>query len=359
VTNRTSNYYRFTHFPTRNAIRSGETTTGTLLEMHPPHYVASRKDSVPCVGDYVLNPGSRRANDAVREKTMLTLDVDTEVQSLGEFAAAELRLDAASTLLEAAGIEHLVYSSYSHGRPKDGDLPYFGFRLVVPFAEPMTRDNTPNLAIDFKAAAKAAVAAYQLPGNIMALSQPWYVPSVPDAQSLAGAVYHHVPGVPLDWRTLVFKRGAPYVQAPVVEVEDAEPKSVSVEEVRGRLGRIHDGKTSVALRYVLAGTAPAPGEVRSRHEDLLIPVTLAIARTSEPGEQVDDLLAVLEPWLDTMQNVYPRSGAGWLGEARRALSGALAKLPQWRAQHDAENEAFIKTYEERRARAQALAKEEK
>lgn len=345
------NYYAYTRFLTRNAVRNGKEGSATLVEIHPPHYIAKRKDSVPCVGDYTLADNARRANDAVRTKTMLTLDVDTEVQSMEEFRSAGLQLEGASKLLESAGVEHLYYSSYSHGRPKDGELPYFGFRLVVPFLEPMSIDNTPNLSIDFKRCAKAITEQFKLPGNIMALSQPWYIPSVPDAASLATAVYIYKPGAALDWRKFDFRRGAP---KPIVKIEetDAPYKAASVAEVRRRLQEQAQRSPAVAaaLRLVLAPRAPTVGEVRSRHDDLLIPVTLAIARTAEPGEQVDELLLAIEPWLEVMQETYPRAGAGWLGEGKRALEGALLKVPQWRAEREAEMDAFIQQFEVRRKR---------
>lgn len=321
----------------------------TLPHIFPPHVVAPKKDKVTCIGDYTLKEGSGRANENVITKTMLTLDVDKEVSSTEEFAQQQDKLKTASARLAAANIQHLYYSSYSHGRPKEGPLPYFGYRLVIPFATPMTTDEFINLSKDFKALAKKVVGFYDLPGNIMALSQPWYVPSCPDETTRVQADYHFHDGALFDWRQVSFFRSAPELPVVVPDYSDAPYSPVTPEQIEERLRKLN----LPVLSYVLTRTVPPLGSVKSRHNDILLPVTCAIARISRPGESFEDLFRVLEPWLNIMEEASPRSGAGWRGEARRALEGALRKAPEWRARAEAEDKAFL---DELEAKAKAWTK---
>jgi hypothetical protein len=339
----------YTAFRTRNATRSGLTQSGSLPEIYPPHVIVADKHQAPCVGDYLLKPGSKREDASVTAKTMLCLDVDGEYDDPEGFARAMAELEAASERLAKAGVEHLYYSSYSHGRPKDGPLPYFGFRLVIPFARPMVVGECKNLPVDFKRLAKGLKFRFGLPGKVMGLSGVWYVPSVPNQAALDAAVYVYRPGAALDWTTITFRRADPPVVFDIPEYVDAPAKSVTAAEITGRLNsyyrRNFNDPSRTAWHYVANNKVPPLKDAGKRHDEIILPITRGIAKVSEPGESTQDLMSVMLPWIETMQEASPRAGNGWYGETLRALEGAMLKVPMWRAQKQAEDAAFIERFE--------------
>lgn len=273
----------------------------------------------------------RRANENVASASAFIYDIDEETTPDRPFELVDEEVRASASRLQKVGVEFLLYSSYNHHRVKENPpYLYVGYRLVVPLLAPLTSGNLP---VDYRRAARAFAQLHKLVGNDLALSQPWFLPSRPD--ETIPAVYQYSPGLPVDWTTLTFERAPPLVPILPEDCLEGPPKPVVASEFTLRLFRNTIKSPPAvfkAVQYFLEGKVPAPGEIKSRHAELVLPLTLAVARTSEPGESFDDLFAVIEPWARKLEAVYPRGGAGWSGEFARALRGALDKVPQWRAQ---------------------------
>jgi hypothetical protein len=346
------NNYEYTWYKTRNAVASGEARSDCLPDIFPKHFIAPRKHDVPCIVPALIN--GRRSNDNVTASTMLILDVDHEPKSRVDYENQFESLYAASAKLETDGIEHLVYSSYNHGRPKDNpDHPYFGFRAVIPYTTPLDATNSKHVGSDFKRLARAVIERYSLPGNLLALSQPWYVASVPDAEALARATWEYFPGVGLDPANFKYtkaSRGPNQVTAEDRVADISADHAAAEITTRVVMMQFRFGsKAGAALQYVLEGKVPAAGEVKSRHDEIILPATRAVAKMLTEDEDVDDAMKFFSGWVEKLDEVYPRSGGTWAGEVRRALSGAIAKVPQWRAEaraYTAELEAEADAYTE-------------
>lgn len=343
--------FQYTWFPSRNATEAGVRRQGTLLDAYPPHVITARKESAGCVGAYTLEP-NKRLNENVRAVSCVALDVDFDPTTDEARITQEAAVHTGVANLRAAGLEFLFYSSYSNGRPKrHPPYAYIGYRIIIPFAVPL---ETAAIPADYRTIANEVVRKFSLAGNPLPVSQPWYLPSTPPPPA-PPATYVHVPGAALDWRELkveldrlqVRVKPYDYSQAPYVPVN----LTALVTKLRDYATR-GANKSARALAFVLAPRAPGPDEVKSRHMDIVLPATRQVAWFSKPGQTVDDLMAVFEPWCACMQIEQPEHGRNWLDDTRRALADAMRKLPQWRADEAAKTLSEIEMSE---ARAKARA----
>lgn len=326
----------FVQFRTRTKVSGGEAGQATLSEMFPPHVRAKEKESVGLIGDYILEP-NRRSNYNVKAKSLLILDVDCETLSAKHYEDTIKKIDEACSRLREQDVEHLLYSSFSNARVKENPPElYVGYRLAIPFATPLV---TPRLDKDYKSVATYFVDYFSLPGNALAVSQPWYLPSAPiDGPE---PIYRYHPGsLALDWPRVPIAAARPRVVVPRAPV-DVPYEPVDVDQLRTKLVT-QAGKTLLpALRCVLQGRAPALNEFKSRHDDIVRPITILIARVAKPGQEPEELCEVMRPWCEAMDQRFPRGGNfGWYEECVRALKGAVTKIEEWRLEEEQELAEF-------------------
>ena len=309
-----------------------------ILRFMPEAYLVRKvKTSLPV---WIPATFTHPSREAAHVQTMTSFVVDCDSLDAQGLAAEVARL-------KAEGRKFIVHSSHGYAPPEKGKARFIFF---------LSEEITIGTEWRWRDAIWPALLAHVgLPSSAdkscCDASRAFYLPAKPTADSVTYAEFHD--GAPINVQQIIghilaepldkydFRR--PY------ESREDPTTQVDLGEVAARLRLRYRRDTPFRQRIEQVLNAQTVDEKDGRHVAIL-KFTIALAAVAKPEECSEDLVQLMWPWLEKMEQRYGRRGnsdSGWRDEAHKALENARAMKPTWDARDARENEKIYESLRQR------------